>query len=653
MNRKISIQDEFWKNYRNLVRREMIPYQWKVLNDEIDIIIERERNDDTIPNEKSHAIENFKIAAGLKEGHHYGWVFQDSDVYKWLEAVAYSLHECMDEGLKELADGVVELISQAQEADGYLGTYFTIEEPDRKLKRLGESHELYCAGHFMEAAAAYYEVTGNRTVIETACRLADYIEQHFGEEAGKIQGYDGHEEIEIGLTRLYRVTGKQKYLDLSKYFLMIRGTDRNFFKRQNEKDAGAPLIYGLEKFPDSYLQNHKPLLEQDSAEGHAVRLVYLCTAMADVAALTRDERLLVACKRIWRNIVDKRMYITGGIGSTVLGESFTLDYDLPNDTMYCETCASVGLIFFARRLLENEWNGEYGDVMERALYNTALAGMALDGKHFFYVNPLEVVPENSKKDPTKSHVKSLRPQWLGCACCPPNLARLLASLEQYVYIQKDDMILTNLFMNCQGEFTVAGKNIRIEQKTEYPWEGRIQFHVTCQEEQEFTLAIRLPGWAEDYQFLINGKCSQTVPEQGILYIRKRFCHDVIELCLDMSVEMWDAHTAVRADVGKVAVSRGPMIYCMEEADNGKNLHLLSIRRDAKYSYEFQNDLLGGVGVIRLEGYGQEAQSEKQSCLYQKHKGHPECKERELILIPYYAWANRGENEMQVWIRQED
>lgn len=652
MNKNISIYDKFWKNYRDIVRNEMIPYQWKVLNDEIDIVIERERNDDTIPNQKSHAIENFKIAAGIKEGRHYGWVFQDSDVYKWLEAVAYSLNEHMDAGWKALADRVVELISRAQEEDGYLCTYFTIEEPERKLKRLSESHELYCAGHFMEAAVAYHEATGNKTVLETACRLADYIVEHFGEETGKIHGYDGHEEIEIGLARLYRVTGKQEYLELSKYFLMIRGTDTDFFKRQNEKDAGVPLIYGLDKFPNSYLQNHKPLLEQESAEGHAVRLVYLCTAMADVAALTKDEELLRVCKTIWRNIVDKRMYITGGIGSTVIGESFTLDYDLPNDTMYCETCASVGLIFFARRLLENEWNGEYGDVMERALYNTALAGMALDGKHFFYVNPLEVVPENGKKDPTKSHVKSVRPQWLGCACCPPNLARLLASLEQYIYVQKDDAILANLFMNCEGAFEIDGTDIRIEQKTEYPWEGRIQFHVMCQEEKEFTLAIRLPGWAEGYQLCVNGETYQPEYEQGILYIRKSFDKDMIELTLDMQVEMWDAHTSVRADVGKVAVSRGPIVYCMEGVDNGAKLHLLSIKPDAKSSYEFKEDILGGVGIVRLEGYARTAQSEQQSCLYQKHKKHAELMERELILIPYYAWANRGENEMQVWIRQE-
>jgi len=648
----VRIQDQFFRKYRNLVRKEMIPYQWKVLNDEININIERERNDDSIPNEKSHAMENFRIAAGLKEGHHYGWVFQDSDVYKWLEAVAYSLNECMDEGLKKLADSVVDLIAAAQEKDGYLGTYFTIEEPDRKLKRLNESHELYCAGHFIEAAVAYNETTGNEVVIETACKLADYIVRHFGREEGKIQGYDGHEEIEIGLAKLYRVTGKKQYLDLSKYFLQIRGTHPEFFNIQNKEDGKAPLITGLDKFPYSYYQNHKPLLEQDTAEGHAVRLVYMCTAMADVAALTKDKKMLDACKKIWRNIVDKRMYITGGIGSTVIGESFTLDYDLPNDTMYCETCASVGLIFLAKRLLENEFVGEYGDVMERALYNTALAGMALDGKHFFYVNPLEVIPEKGKKDPTKSHVKSVRPEWLGCACCPPNLARLLTSLEKYIYVQKENTILANLFMNCNGQFVVEGNTISIKQETSYPWENRVQFKINCEEKTKFTLGIRIPNWTDGYLIRINGQIHNIEDKHGIVYISKVFSNDVIELILDMKVESWDAHTAVRNNIGKVAISRGPIVYCMEGADNGENLHLLSIVKDAEFVYQYREDLLGGVGVIKTKGYEQAAMDVNNSNLYQKHKEQIVTREKELMFIPYYAWANRGENEMQVWIRQE-
>ena len=651
MKNEVKIEDVFWKKYRALVRKEMIPYQWKVLNDEISIHIERERNDDSIPNEKSHAMENFRIAAGIREGHHYGWVFQDSDVYKWLEAVAYSLAEVMDEHLKQLADSVVELISKAQEEDGYLGTYFTIEAPDRKLKRLGESHELYCAGHFMEAAAAYHEVTGNVLVLRTACRLADYIDRHFGEEEGKIHGCDGHEEVEIGLAKLYRVTGEKRYLALSRYFLRIRGVDPEFYARQYREDGGEPLIPGLDRCPANYNQTHKPLLEQDTAEGHAVRLVYMCTAMADVAALTGDQELLTACKKIWRNLVDRRMYITGGIGSTVIGESFTLDYDLPNDTMYCETCASVGLVFLAGRLLENEWRGEYGDVMERALYNTALAGMALDGKHFFYVNPLESVPLKGKKDPTKSHVKSVRPEWLGCACCPPNLARLLTSLEKYVYTEGAEGILVNLFMNCEAEFSVNGGTVSIRQETEYPKNGGITLSVDSGQ-TEISLGIRIPGWATNYELSLNGTPCHADQRDGIVLLKKVFHGDKIELKLKMSVERWKAHSSVSEDTGKVALTRGPFVYCMEEADNGANLHLLTIASDAEFAYHYEAELLGGVGVITCKGFRQEENAADES-LYQRYEGTVRKSEKTLNFIPYYAWANRGENEMQVWIRQEE
>ena len=466
---KTVITDPFWLHYRSLVRHEMIPYQWKVLNDEIDVRIERERDDAAIPNEKSHALENFRIAAGIHEGHHYGWVFQDSDVYKWLEAAAYSLMEEPDESLKGMADSVVDLIARAQEADGYLGTYFTIEEPERKFKSLMNSHELYCAGHFMEAAAAYYEATGNRKVLDTARKLAACIEKALGPEGAF--GYDGHEEIEIGLMKLYHLTGEEQYLNLSRYFLRIRGTDEDFFGEQRKTDPGSsPLIGGMDQLKRRYFQVHRPPVEQDTAEGHAVRLVYMCTAMADVAAAAGDRDMLDACRRIWRNIVDRRMYITGGIGSTVHGEAFTFDYDLPNDTMYCETCASVGLVFFASQML----------------------GTALDGKHFFYVNPLEVNPAASKWDPGKSHVKPVRPEWLGCACCPPNLARLLASVDRYIYTVKEDLCLVNLYISNTADLPVSGGSVRITQLTDYPADGTIRIRVSAPEDRPFDLGLRIP-----------------------------------------------------------------------------------------------------------------------------------------------------------------
>lgn len=645
------ITDTFWRNYQAIVKNEMLPYQWKVLNDDADISIERERDDSSIPNEKSHAIENFRIAAGDAEGNHYGWVFQDSDVYKWLEAVAYTLENDMDSELKALADRVVDLIGSAQEEDGYLGTYFTIEEPERKFKRLSESHELYCAGHFLEAAVAYFHATGSKKVVEMARKLADCIDRHFGREEGKIRGYDGHEEIEIGLMRLYHLTGEERYLNLSRFFLYERGTNGNFFERQKEEDPSkTPLIQGLEKFPLSYYQIHKPILEQDTAEGHAVRLVYMCTAMADAAEASKDGRLLNVCRKIWRNIVDKRLYITGGIGSTVIGESFTFDYNLPNDTMYCETCASVGLIFYAYQMLKNEMRGEYGDVMERALYNTALAGMALDGKHFFYVNPLEVIPESSEKDPGKSHVKAIRPEWLGCACCPPNLARLLASLNHYVYLKKETTVYSVLFMNCESEFETENGRLFIKQETEYPYNGTVRFSLNQIGEEELEFAVRIPGWVNRYTVEWNGQAVDMEKKDGYIYFRERFSDDVITLRFDMEIEVWAANPLVRADVGKAAVSRGPFVYCMEGIDNGENLHLLKLDTQAGFRYVYDAELLGGVGVIKALGY---RELSKTDALYHTIDDHGGEVETEITLIPYYAWANRGVNEMQVWIRYKE
>ena len=495
-NLQVTITDSFWGNTRKLVRVRMIPYQWDVLNDRADITIEKERDDPGIPSEKSHAIENFRIAAGWAKGDHYGWLFQDSDVYKWLEAVAGSLHEETDEQLRAEADSAVELIAAAQQPDGYLHTYFTIKEPDQRYSRLWESHELYCAGHFMEAAAAYYKATGNQLVLDTAVKLADHIDSVFGPEEGKLQVVDGHEEVEIGLMKLYHLTGEEKYLRLAAFFIRERGKDPDLFETLAREGKGSSVTGGLSRLPAKYFQIHAPAVKQTTAEGHAVRLVYLCTAMADLAASSQDEEMQHACEAIWRNVVDRRMFITGGIGSTVTGEAFTLDYDLPNDTMYCETCASVGLVFFASQMLRLAPKAEYADVMERALYNTVLSGMALDGRHFFYVNPLEAVPAKSHLDPGKSHVKCVRPEWLGCACCPPNLARLLTSLEQYIYLTGKDRILINLFIASRLHFDCEDGSAEIEMETDYPRSGKIYIRARRSGTRALQIGIRIPGWAE-------------------------------------------------------------------------------------------------------------------------------------------------------------
>lgn len=704
----VKITDSFFNNYKELIRTEMIPYQWKVLNDEIDVNIERERNDDNIPNRKSHALENFRIAAGLKEGHHYGWVFQDSDVYKWLEAVAYSLKNHPDEELKKLADDTIHLIGQAQEESGYLSTYFTIDDPGRKFKRLLESHELYCAGHFIEAAVAYYETTGNKEVLDIAVKLADFLDSYFGNEEGKTFGYDGHEEIEIGLIKLYRLTGEKRYLELAVFFLDARGQRPDYFSNQiNKEGPDNPVIPGMKLFDPEYAQDHLPVRKQETAEGHAVRLVYMCEAMADAAYELKDEGLLQACKTIYHNIVDKRMYITGGIGSTFHGERFTYDYDLPNDTMYCESCASIGLFHFMYRMVLADRKAEYADVMERALYNTILGGIALDGKHYFYVNPLEANPIAYKKDPGKSHVKPVRPEWLGCACCPPNLARCLSSLDNYIYAQIDDMIYVNLFIQSRGKFDYVDAEgntvkITIEQKTDYPKSGKIEFKVSLKQdaiidetknEEKVTdyiecegmgesadmgeradmdeckdmgessgseqrvprLAVRIPGWADSYEITVKEESLNAVSfSEGYAIISLCQAETNITLNLPMTVTRWYANTNVRDDIGKVAISRGPQVYCMEGVDNPSDiLCKLNLPKTSVLKYEYDENLLGGVGVITADGIKISEDCGYSAPLYRKSTDTKAVKKEQVRMkwIPYYAWANRGENEMQVWVRE--
>lgn len=648
----IKITDPFWLQYMELIRKEMLPYQWRVLNDEADIIIEKERDADYIPSEKSHALENFRIAAGQSTGHHYGMVFQDSDVYKWLEAAAYSLQRVPDPNLQALTDQVVNLIAAAQEKDGYLGTYFTIEAPERKFKRLYQSHELYCAGHFIEAAVAYYRAVGSQLVLDIACHLADRIAQSFGPEQGKIQGYDGHEEIELALLRLYEVTQREEYLALGRFFLYARGQDPQFFWKQKKADLDkSVLIEGMEGFPPAYYQVHAPVLKQETAEGHAVRVVYLCTGMAKLAYLHHDEKMLIACRHLWKNIVEKRMYITGAIGSTVTGEAFTADYDLPNDTMYGETCASIGLIFFARNLLQNEIRGEYADVMERALYNTVLSGMALDGKHFFYVNPLEAVPEYSRKDPGKSHVKLTRPAWFGCSCCPPNLARLLSSLPDYVYTVQADAIYTNLYMNCRAELKVGDGRLTLNQQTNYPWDGEIHLKVEAASGQAVGIGLRIPSWARGYRLEINDEPCGQAPEEGFILLRRKWrIGDEIVLSLEMKAQLWQSNPLVREDAGRLAVQRGPLVYCMEEADNGRNLQLIRLGKDTEFQYAFHPELFGGVGILTAEVERRKTDSWRDA-LYRPVQAD-DAGTQEIRLIPYYCWANRGANEMLVWLYQK-
>jgi DUF1680 family protein len=579
-------------------------------------------------------------------------IFWDSDVAKWIEAVGYSLALHPDQELEEVTDALIDDIANAQQEDGYLNVYFTVVEPEKRWANLRDWHELYCAGHLMEAAVAYYEGTGKHKLLDVLCRYADYIGQVFGWKEGQKRGYPGHQEIELALVKLYRATGEKRYLDLAGYFVDERGQQPHYYDLEAEARGEDPKRFHGRTY--AYNQSHLPVREQTTAEGHAVRAMYLYCGMADVAAETGDESLIAACKRLWKNVTQRRMYVTGGIGSSSYGERFTYDYELPNEIAYAETCAAIGLVLWAHRMLQLEGDGEYADVMERALYNGMSSGVSFDGKRFFYANPLEVDPERHRQRPDlfREHVVAPRRQeWFGCSCCPTNVVRIMGSLGQYVYSQSDTVAYVHLYVQGQGELDVGGQKVVLEQETCYPWDGQVTVVVRPEKEMSFTLALRMPGWCREATVKVNGQAVEIGPLLDRRYIkveRAWKAGDRVSLELAMPVERMEAHPAVREDAGKVALQRGPLVYCLEEVDNGPNLPDLALSRDAPLEARFDEDLLGGVVVItgqaqRCEsaGWGEKLYQPVQSTV----------RPVPLRAIPYYAWANRAPGEMLVWIRE--
>jgi DUF1680 family protein len=629
--RNIKISDEFWSKRQSQIIDVVIPYQEAILNDDIEGV------------EKSHAFANFRIAAGLEEGDFYGMVFQDSDVAKWLEGVAYSLAVRPDEALEKRADIIIDVIEKAQQKDGYLNTYFTIKEPERRLKNLQECHELYCAGHMMEAAVAYYEITGKDKLLRVMERMADHIMDQFGPD--KRSGIPGHQEIEIGLMRLYHTTGKEKYSDLAQYFINERGKNPNFFKE--EKEQRGWIHFGMDPTDTRYNQSYAPVREQKTAEGHSVRAVYMYTAMADIAGKTGEKELLQACENLWDNMTERRMYLTGGIGSTVDGEAFSSDYDLPNDTIYAETCASIGLVFFAKKMLDIRPSNKYADVMERALYNGILSGMQLDGKRFFYVNPLEVNPEISGKLYGYKHVLPERPGWYACACCPPNVVRLLMSLGKYAWSESEDTIYSHLYLGGNAEF----KNADIEVKSRYPWEGNVIYTINPKQENiSFTLAIRIPSYVKNRTIQLNGMLVKDAEEKdGYLYISRCWeKDDKVEITFPMEIRKIYCNTAVRENEGCVALMRGPFVYAFEGVDNGEHIQELRIPKETEFAVSVcENEPLADMVLIELKGirmHGSKA-------LYTEET--PIAEHVKIKAIPYFAWGNRGLNQMRVWVLETE
>ena len=556
---------------------------------------------------------NFSWKEGMPNKPHIFW---DSDIAKWAESVAYILQKGGDDALQADVERVIDCIAAHQEESGYFNIYFTVCEPEARFTRRTD-HELYCAGHLIEAAVAYYQATGRDRFLRQMCRYADYIDRVFRQEGSAPFATPGHEEIELALVKLYRCTGQQRYLELAKFFIDQRGA--------NDKDLGKEYPFAQ----PSYSQSHLPVREQRTAEGHSVRACYLYCAMADLAAICQDEALFDACRALFDNITTRRMYITGGIGQSHHGEAFTLDYDLPNRVAYTETCAAISLAFFAQRMLSLKADGRYGDVIERALYNGILSGISLDGECFFYENPLSVRPGLNHHDTSvregDRYPITQRVRVFDCSCCPPNLTRLFATLGDYLYGRQDGVLYVHQFMDSR--FDKDGVSVR--QRTNYPLDGE----VLLQAEGVDTLAVRIPGWCQAF----TASAPYTLKD-GYAYFQGQR-----EITLNFAMEpmLMRAAEQVGQDAGKVAVQLGPIVYCAEGVDNGDNLSSLFL--DAKGGFKVAFDPAFGANVITAQGF----RPEPAPALYSPYQGR--YQPTPVRLIPYFAFANRGESEMQVWM----
>lgn len=565
-------------------------------------------------------ISNFSKAAGRIPGKYEGRFYNDSDVYKVLEGAAYCLAQHRDPQLEARIDAIIDEIAAAQQPDGYLNAYHTLMEPDKRWTNLCGMHELYCAGHMFEAAVAYAQATGKTKFLDVARRKADHIDGIFGH--GKRIGWPGHQEIELALIKLSRYTGEPRYAKLAQFFVDVRGTTK-------QEDFKNP----------AYMQAHQPVREQTDVVGHAVRAMYMYAGVADVAALTGDPSLFNALDTIWHNVADKKMYITGGVGARHAGEAFGKPYELPNDTAYCETCAAIGLVLWNHRLNLLNGDGRYVDVMERAIYNGILSGVSLQGDTFFYVNPLA------------SNGNVHRRPWFNTACCPTNVVRFIPSIPGYIYATGEDGVWVNLFVQSTAKVTLASGTIRLTQKTEYPWSGAVTITVEPVEfagPAEFAVNVRIPQWwCREPSIRVAGRPWPDMKvDRGYIRIQRRWqSGDRIELNLPMPVERMQAHPRVQANVGRVALQRGPVVYCLEGVDHGGRVANLVLPRRAELTASMQPDLLGGVMVLKARGLAV-APPDWKGRLYQPL---PRARSAEITAIPYHVWDHREAGQMVVWI----
>ncbi|TGQ08569.1 MULTISPECIES: glycoside hydrolase family 127 protein [unclassified Mesorhizobium] len=564
-------------------------------------------------------------------------MFWDSDWGKTIETAAYSLYRRRNPELEQKIDAVIDMYEKLQQEDGYLSSWYQRIQPGLRWTNLRDCHELYCAGHLIEGAVAYFQATGKGKLLDIMCRYADHIASMFGPEPGKKKGYCGHEEIELALVKLARVTGEKKYMDLAKYFIDQRGQQPHYFDEEARARGADPKAYHFKTY--EYNQSHKPVREQDKVVGHAVRAMYLYSGMADIATEYGDDTLRVALDRLWDDLMSKSLYVTGGLGPSAHNEGFTSDYDLPNETAYAETCASVGLVFWASRMLGMGPNARYADMMERALYNGSISGLSLDGSLFFYENPLE------------SRGGHHRWKWHRCPCCPPNIGRMVASIGSYFYGLADDALAVHLYGDSTARFEIAGRQVTLVQTSNYPWDGAVAIEVGPEAPVAFTLHLRVPAWCRKAALRVNGKLVdlEATTVDGYAAIRREWRQgDKVELDLEMSMARLFANPQVRQDIGRVALARGPLIYCVEETDNGGGLHRIALPREARLEAHKEPNLLGGV--VTLSAIGSRAEAENWGAdLYRPEP--PATKETTLKAVPYFAWDNRDPGEMLVWLRE--
>ncbi|HPQ46881.1 MAG TPA: glycoside hydrolase family 127 protein [Clostridia bacterium] len=573
--------------------------------------------------------------------------FWDSDIAKWIEAVAYSIIHNPDKALEEKVDEIIDEMESAQWEDGYLNSYYSVKNRSKRWTNIRFMHELYCAGHLMEAAVAYHRATGKRKFLDIMCRYADHIDSVFGREEGKLPGYPGHEEIELALVKLYKETGEERYLRLSEYFVTERGRQPHYYDweikhmdatwRDWEKKGTNKVYY--------YCQAHEPITEQNEIVGHSVRALYFLAGVADIASETGNDELLKACERLYDNMVNRRMYITGGVGDTHDIERFSYDYNLPNETAYAETCAAIASVFFCHRMLNITRDGKYADTMELALHNGIMSGISLDGRTFFYANPLEVEAKAVDEETLgiKNNMGYKRREWFGCACCPPNLARLLSSLGMYFYSYDNDSIFVNLYGD--SEFSLDG--VRLTQKTNYPWTEKIEINVGCDSSFVRNIALRIPGWCRKLGIKVNGNTVSPSFKKGYAYIEKTWNDgDTIELILEMPVEKIQSHPYVRHNTGKLALKRGPIVYCLEEEDNGKHLNTLFIKPSDHFNVNYDDDFLGGCAYLTGQAF-KLSEEGFANTLYAPYA--PEYTPVPVKAIPYAMWTNRTPGDMTVWI----